>query len=195
VDDAFFVGGLTGLGDLLGQRERLIDWDRAAGEPLRERLTFDELQHQVPVAVGLFEPVNAADVRVIQRSEHLGLMLEAGEAIGIGGEIGGQDLDGDLPVEFGIGREIHHAHAAPAEFTQDLEWTNGGWVHERGVYGSEGSLCPSRHFRGQQTACAGLLHPNAFREKFYWCSVTPTLFRVKPFDEHIEGLSRCGNKA
>ena len=56
----------------------------------------------------------------------------AGEAIGVRCEVGGQGLDGDLPVESGVGSEIHHAHAAAAEFTLDLEWTNGGWVHEGG---------------------------------------------------------------
>ena len=31
-------------------------------------------------------------------------------------------------------------------------------------------------------------------KKFYWCTVTPTCFRVKPFDDHIEGFSRCGHE-
>jgi|GEM_PF-5799419 len=35
-------------------------------------------------------------------------------------------------------------------------------------------------------------NPNALQEKFYWCSVTPTFYEIKPFDEHVEGLSRCG---
>jgi len=45
----------------------------------------------------------------------------------------------------------------------------------------------------QQTAYSRFPDPNALQEKFYWCSVAPTLFRVKPFDEHIEGLSRCAD--
>ena len=43
------------------------------------------------------------DVRVVQRREDLRLPLESGQAIGIGGERLGEDLQGDLAVEFGVG--------------------------------------------------------------------------------------------
>jgi hypothetical protein len=35
-------------------------------------------------------------------------------------------------------------------------------------------------------------HPNALQEKFHWWIGITTSFSVKPFNEHIEGLSRFG---
>lgn len=145
------------------------------------------------MAIRLFEPVDAGDMRVVERGKDFGLALEAGEAIGIRREVGGQGLDSDLPIESGIGGEVHHTHAATAEFALNLEWADGVWVHEGGVYGSEGSPCPTRPHRGQRTEYAGLPHPNALQEGFYWCTFTPTCLRVLLFDEHIEGLSRSGH--
>jgi hypothetical protein len=57
--------------------------------------------------------------------------------------------------------------------------------------GLAGNSITGNRVSAQQTAYPRLPDPNALQEKFYWCTVTPTCFRVKPFDEHIEGLSRC----
>jgi hypothetical protein len=43
---------------------------RDPGDLRRERLTEDQLQDQESDAVGFFEPVDCADVGVIQRGEH-----------------------------------------------------------------------------------------------------------------------------
>ena len=39
-------------------------------QPIGQRLAVDELQHQRWHAAGLFEPVDGADVRMIERREH-----------------------------------------------------------------------------------------------------------------------------
>jgi len=160
------VRGFESLRDLLGERQRIGDRDRSGGQTIRKRLAFDVLKDQILLAVCLFEPVNTADIWVVERGEDFGFALEARKAIGVRREVGGQGLDGDLPVESCIDGEIHHAHAAAAEFALDLEWANGGWVHERGVYGSEGPRCPSRLYRGQRTPSAGLPDLNALQERF-----------------------------
>ena len=61
-------------------------------EPLRERLAFDQLQHQERLAVGLLEAVDRADVRVVERREHLRLALEARQALGVVRDVRGSTL-------------------------------------------------------------------------------------------------------
>ena len=41
-------------------------------------------------------------LRVVQRGQQLGLPLETGQALGIGGEVDGQDLDRHLAVQRGV---------------------------------------------------------------------------------------------
>ena len=57
---------------------------------------------------------------MIQRREDFGFALEAREPIGIRGERGRQDLDGDLALQLRVGRPIHLAHAAFADLRGDF---------------------------------------------------------------------------
>lgn len=75
--------------------------------------------------------MDGSDIGVIEGGKDLGFALESCEAIGIGREVRRQRLDGDLPVESGVGGKVHHAPAAAAELAVNLEWTNRGGVHER----------------------------------------------------------------
>jgi hypothetical protein len=59
------------------------------------------------------------DAGMIQRSERLGLALEAREAIGISGDELREHLDRHVAIQLRIARAIHFAHAADAERAQD----------------------------------------------------------------------------
>ncbi len=76
MDDALVVGFLQRLGDLQGDRQRLVDRHRSVLQPLREVFTFDELEREKGVPVGLFEPVDGGDIRMIQGREQMGLAAE-----------------------------------------------------------------------------------------------------------------------
>ena len=52
---------------------------------------------------------------MVQRGQRLRLAGEAGEAIGIGRQRRGQDLEGDVAIELGIARAIDLAHPAGAQ--------------------------------------------------------------------------------
>src|SRR5439155_809261 len=57
---------------------------------------------------------------MIQRRQHLGFALEAGHALGVGGEVGEQDFERDVAVQARVASAIDFAHAARAEQRDDL---------------------------------------------------------------------------
>jgi hypothetical protein len=83
-------------------------------------LAFDELDHQRRGAVAVLEPVDLRDVRVIQRREHFRFALEPRQPFGITGDGRRQHLQRDLPLQVGVGRAIHLAHAAFAQQRDDV---------------------------------------------------------------------------
>jgi hypothetical protein len=59
--------------------------------------------------------VNRHDVGVIERGHRLGLALEAAAALGIGGQVAGQNLQGHVALELGVLGNEHLSHAALAD--------------------------------------------------------------------------------
>ena len=72
------------------------------------------------VSVRLLEAVDVRDVRMVQGGEDFGFALESGQALGVGADGLGQDLDGDLALEVGVGGAIDLAHSAGAEGGDDF---------------------------------------------------------------------------
>ena len=70
-----------------------------------------------------------SDVGMIQRGQHLGFALEAGQAVRMLRERGGQNFDGDIAVELGVTRPIDFAHAAGAELGSNAICADGGANH------------------------------------------------------------------
>jgi hypothetical protein len=121
MDDAAIVRGLERLGDLPGDGQCLALRQPAAlaaparRHPLRQRGALDQFQHQKPQAVGVVEPVDRADVGMIQRGEHPRLALEACETMGVAGEERRQHLDGDITAQCRVACPVDLAHAAGAD--------------------------------------------------------------------------------
>jgi hypothetical protein len=107
--------GLERLGDLLRNRQRIVDPDRSTRDSLRQVLAFDQFHHQSGHVRAALEPENLRDVGMIQRRQDFRLALKAGEAVRIGGDRRGQHLQGDLALQVGIGGPIHLSHPALAE--------------------------------------------------------------------------------
>ncbi len=89
MDHARLVSRFERLRDLLGDRDRLVDRNRPLLDTLSKRRVFDELENERAV----FEPVDAHDVRMVQRREKLGFPFESGNAFFVGSE-----LIGKIPV-------------------------------------------------------------------------------------------------
>ena len=61
-----------------------------------------------------------ADVRVVQAGDGLRLTLEPLLEIGVGGDVLGEDLDGDGSIEPRVPRFVHLSHAAGPDGGHDL---------------------------------------------------------------------------
>ena len=118
--DAFVMRRLQRERDLTRDLDRLVERHGAALETTRQRAALDELEDEKARGRQLLEAVDRADVRMIERGQHLGLALEACEAFGVVSNRCGQQLQRDVAPEPGIACAIDLAHAASAEQRDDL---------------------------------------------------------------------------
>jgi hypothetical protein len=108
---------VQGVDELADDRQALVHGQRAG-----ERRAFDQLHDEG----ALFDTVNLGDIRVIERGEHLRLAVEAGHAVGIGGEGFGQDLEGDVAIQLGVGGAPDFTHATCTQLGRDAVMRNAG---------------------------------------------------------------------
>ena len=120
VHDALLVGLLQRVGDLAGDRDRLVDGNRAALQALREILALDQLHgdevdRSPTVEARALEAVEVGDVRMVERGEEPAFALEPGESLGIRRESLGQELERDLAAELRVGGAVDLAHPTGPE--------------------------------------------------------------------------------
>ena len=120
VDDSLIVRRFERLGDLLRNRERLRERNRALCDPLGKRRAFNQLHDQRMDPVRVFESVDVCDVRMVERRQHLRFALETRESLRVGGEEVRQNLDGDVTVQPRVACPIDFAHSAGPEGGQDF---------------------------------------------------------------------------
>jgi putative acetyltransferase len=118
-----------GTGDLPGDPQGLADRHRAGRDAVGQRLALHELLDEranVLSRVGgtFFDPIDRADVRVVQGREQAGLAGESCETVRVAREGARQDLDRDIAPQLGVMGAIHLAHAARAEQTRNLVMTD-----------------------------------------------------------------------
>ena len=92
MDDALLVRRFERFGDLARDRQRLADIERAARDPLGQRLALDQLQHEHANAVRLFQPIDRCDVRMIERRQQPRLAVEPRQPLRIAREDSGRTL-------------------------------------------------------------------------------------------------------
>ena len=106
--------------NLRAQFDDLLQRQGTLLQPLRQRLTFDALHHQVIDAIMQTDIVQDANVRVIQMGDGLGFPLEALLAHGIRRELRGKNLDSDSALKPCILGTIHLSHPAYTQRRNDL---------------------------------------------------------------------------
>ena len=120
VDDALVVRG----GEALRHPRRVLGGlahaDRPLAQPRAHRLALEHLRHhEEPIAL-LAGVVDRDDVGVRERRHRLRLGLEAGERVGVIGEVLGQHLDRHVALEAGVAGAVDLPHPAGAERRDDL---------------------------------------------------------------------------
>ena len=110
------VRPIEGIGDLRGIGEGLFERQRAFGDARGKGFALDQLHHHVVRA----DVEESADVRMIQRSDRSRFAFEAGSGVLALGDVAGEDLDGDGAVEPRVAGSVHFAHAARAQWGEDL---------------------------------------------------------------------------
>ena len=90
MDDALLVGGLQSLGDLLRDRQRLVEREAAPGDPVGERSPSTSSRTSARGVV--LDPVDRGDVRMIERREHLRLAWKRARRSGSSAKASGSTL-------------------------------------------------------------------------------------------------------
>jgi hypothetical protein len=126
MDDSRLVRRFERVGDLPGDRKRLVDRDRAACHDIGKRLALDQLHDERAHGAWFLHAVDLRDVRMVERREHLRLALEAREPFGIVCEQIRQDFEGDVAIEARIARAIDLPHAPGAEAVRHLTGAEPG---------------------------------------------------------------------
>ena len=93
------------------RRSHFLDAERTV-----QRGALHVLEHQIAGA----DIMDLADVRMIQRRNRPRLLLEAADAIRVGGKRLGEDLDRHVTTKTRVARAIHLAHAAGADQRDDF---------------------------------------------------------------------------
>ncbi len=120
MDDALVVGRRERIGHRHGQFEDPADGQPVAADDGAERPAADVLHDEEAEAPGFFDGVQRHDTGMVQGGDGTGFLLEAGEAFRVAGEVGRQDLDGDVAAKAAVVGEVDLPHASRAELAADL---------------------------------------------------------------------------
>jgi hypothetical protein len=120
MDDASAVGDIERTSDAAKDRERIIEGERPAGEPVGERTAVHRLHHEERLAIVLAEVVDADEGLVTEAGHGAGLAFETSAEDGVLHKFAREDLDCNVAVEVRVMGEVHDCHAAAAELAPDL---------------------------------------------------------------------------
>ena len=142
MNDPTLVRRLQAFRKLSRDPDDFVERQWTNGEAFGQGRTLDEFEHERHDPGALLDPVDRPDVRMIQRGERAGLLLETSESVGILREEVGQYLDRDRTLELRVVRAIDLAHSARAEPGLDPKRTQLA-TRRQTLYGTEG--CDDGH--------------------------------------------------
>ena len=151
MDDSLRVRGLACLCNLARDGQRLVERQAAPGDALRQRLAFDQLEHERTNRrlsrsrrrSGFLEAVDDGDIGMIEGGERLCLALEAGDGIGICRRELGKNLDRDVAIQPAVARPVDVAHPTGANRRENLVRSDPG-ARQKG-HKEPARLYPPRH--------------------------------------------------
>ncbi|MEZ4386787.1 MAG: hypothetical protein R3D98_04295 [Candidatus Krumholzibacteriia bacterium] len=135
VHDAVLVSVFEASREAARHAHHLVDVHGAGAQAHAQVLALGQLHHEDGLAVELLVAVDAGDVLVLQAREQARLPLEPAAAIGITGDVAGQDLEGDVAFEARVAGAIDLAHAAAADELFDAVVADGAADHAWAILG------------------------------------------------------------
>src|SRR5229473_5651989 len=115
VHDALGVSGIEGIRNLNRQTEQNVILHGLSGDAMLQRYAVQKFHDQEWMAVLLADLMDGADIRMIECGGRLCLPLESGQRLGVFGDVIGQKLQGDKPVQDYILGLVNDAHAPTTE--------------------------------------------------------------------------------
>ncbi len=119
MDDALGVGGVEGVGDLDGELQQDVGFERTAVDAVLQGDAFEVLHDDEGLSGGFIDFVDGADVGMIQRRGGAGFALEALERLRVGGDFGRKEFESDEASQLDVFGLVDDAHATAAEFVDD----------------------------------------------------------------------------
>jgi len=120
MDDPGLVTRFKRLRDLLRDGDGFLNRGRTFLNPFRERRSLDEFEHERLHAVGVFEPVDARDVRMVELRNGFCFSLKSGFSLGVLGKVTWKDLDGDRSLEACVLGLVDLSHTSSTYLGHDL---------------------------------------------------------------------------
>ena len=120
MNDALGVRCVERVGDFDGQSEERLVVERASGDAMLEGRALEKLHGDEGLAFVPADFVDGADVGMVQRGGGARFSAKAFERLRILRKIVGQEFQRDEAAEFGVLGLVDDAHAAAAEFFEDV---------------------------------------------------------------------------
>ena len=120
MDDAGFMRGVEGIGELPRDMQRLRDRERPGGESIGQGVALDELEHQRRLLAVLDHVIDGRYIRMVERCQRARLALESRDGIGVGRNARRHNLDRHVASEAHITRPVDFPHAAGPEQRDNL---------------------------------------------------------------------------
>ena len=120
------VGSIERLGDPCGNRDSLIDRERAELQTLGECFPLEELHHKERNTLVFADIVHCADGRVVHPRNCTSFTLEPIEFGALDTTGTAEHLDGHGPVESGIPRAVDLAHPSGSDQGHNFVRTDSG---------------------------------------------------------------------
>ncbi len=125
------VRGIESIGNLDSHVQQLFQLERPALDLVFESRALQILHGDESLPVLLADVVDGADVGMVQGRSRLGLALEAGQRLGVLGDVIRQELEGDKAMQPGVFGLVDDAHAATADLLNNAVVRDGPADHWR----------------------------------------------------------------
>src|SRR5271156_2665199 len=111
VDDAFAVSGIQRIGNLNGQPQLDVGFDRFPRDAMLKGYAFKKLHDDEGTSILFADVIDGADVGVIERGCGAGFAAKAFQSLTVPGQVFGKKLERNKAAQASVLRPVHHAHS------------------------------------------------------------------------------------